>query len=37
MTRQRHSFSAEFNLEAACLVFDKGYSMPAASRSLNVG
>ena len=37
MTRQRRSFSAEFKLEAACLVLDQGYSIPDASRSLNVG
>ncbi|WP_283130559.1 IS3 family transposase [Enterovibrio norvegicus] len=37
MTRQRRSFSAEFKLEAACLVLDQGYSIPEASRSLNVG
>lgn len=37
MTRQRRSFSAEFKLEAACLVLDQGYSIAEASRSLNVG
>ncbi|MBY4679139.1 IS3 family transposase [Marinobacterium arenosum] len=37
MTRKRRSFSAEFKLEAACLVLDEGYSVPEASRSLNVG
>ncbi|MEZ8029321.1 transposase, partial [Enterovibrio norvegicus] len=37
MTRQRRSFSAEFKLEAACLVIDQGYSIAEASRSLNVG
>lgn len=37
MTRQRRSFSAEFKLEAACLVLDQGYSVPEASRSLNIG
>ncbi|OEF53517.1 transposase, partial [Enterovibrio norvegicus] len=29
--------SAEFKLEAACLVIDQGYSIAEASRSLNVG
>ncbi len=37
MIRQRRSFSAEFKLEAACLVLDQGYSIAEASRSLNVG
>ncbi len=37
MTRQRRSFSAEFKLEAACLVLDQGYSIPEASHSLNIG
>lgn len=37
MTRQRRSFSAEFKLEAATLVLDQGYSIPEASRSLDVG
>ena len=37
MTRLRRSFTAEFKLEAACLVLDQGYSVPEASRSLNVG
>jgi len=37
MTRKRRSFSAEFKLEAACLVLDEGYTIPEASRSLNVG
>ncbi|STO56061.1 Transposase [Grimontia hollisae] len=37
MTRQRRLFSAEFKLEAACLVLDQGYSIPEASHSLNIG
>ncbi len=37
MKRQRRSFSTEFKQEAACLVLDQGYSIPEASRSLDVG
>ena len=37
MTRKRRTFSQEFKLEAARLVLDKGYSIPEASRSLDVG
>jgi len=37
MTRLRRSFTAEFKLDAASLVFDLGYSVPEASRSLDVG
>lgn len=37
MAKQRHSFTPEFKLEAACLVLDQGYSVPEASRSLDVG
>lgn len=37
MTQNRRSFSAEFKLEAACLVLDQGYSIPQASSSLNIG
>ena len=37
MTKQRRSFTAEFKLEAACLVLDQGYSILEASRSLEVG
>ncbi len=37
MKRQRRSFSTEFKHEAACLVLDHGYSIPEASRSLDVG
>lgn len=37
MTRQRRSFTAEFKLETASLVLDQGYSIPKASRSLDVG
>jgi len=36
MTRLRRSFT-EFKLEAASLVFDQGYSVLEASRSLDVG
>ena len=37
MTRKRRTFSQEFKLEAASLVLDKGYLIPEASRSLDVG
>jgi transposase-like protein len=37
MTRLHRSFIAEFKLEAASLVLDQGYSLPEASRSLDVG
>ncbi|MGN5076852.1 IS3 family transposase [Aeromonas veronii] len=37
MTRLRRSFTAEFKLDAASLVLDQGYSVPEASRSLDVG
>ncbi len=39
MTRLRRSFTAEFKLEPepASLVLDQGYSVPEASRSLDVG
>ena len=37
MKKQRRSFSIEFKHEAACLVLDQGYSVPEASRSLDVG
>ncbi len=37
MTRLRRSFTAEFKLEAASLVLDQEYSVPEASRSLDVG
>ncbi len=37
MTRKRRSFSTEFKQEAATLVLDQGYSIAAASRSLDVG
>ncbi len=37
MTRLRRSFTAEFKLEAASLVLGQGYSVPEASRSLDVG
>ncbi len=37
MTRLHRSFNAEFKLEAASLVLDQGYSVPEASRSLDVG
>lgn len=35
--RQRRSFSPEFKRESASLVLDEGYSVPEASRSLDVG
>ena len=37
MTKQRRSFSTEFKRESASLVLDQGYSIPEASRSLDVG
>lgn len=37
MTKQRRTFSAEFKMEAASLVLDDGYSVPAAARSIGVG
>ncbi|MDE8811338.1 IS3 family transposase, partial [Aeromonas hydrophila] len=37
MTRLRRLFPAEFKLESASLVLDQGYSVPEASRSLDVG
>ncbi len=37
MTKKRRSFTAEFKLEAACLVLDQNYSIPEASRSLDIG
>ncbi len=37
MTRSRRSFTAKFKLDAASLLFDQGYSVPEASRSLDVG
>ena len=37
MKKQCRSFSTEFKQEAACLVLDQGYSIPEASRSLDVG
>ena len=37
MKKQRRSFSIEFKHEAAFLVLDQGYSVPEASRSLDVG
>ncbi|MGL5331691.1 MAG: IS3 family transposase, partial [Aeromonas veronii] len=37
MTRLRRSFTAQFKHEAASLVLDQGYSVPEASRSLDVG
>ena len=37
MKRQRRSFTTEFKQEAACLVLDQGYSIPEASRSLDIG
>ncbi len=37
ITRLCRSFTAELKLEAASLVPDQGYSVPEASRSLDVG
>jgi len=37
MTRKRRTFTIEFKQEAACLVLDKGYSIPEACRSLDIG
>lgn len=37
MIKQRRSFSTEFKHEAASLVLDQGYSVPEASKSLDVG
>lgn len=37
MTRLCRSFTVDIKLEAAFQVLDKGYFVPAASRSLNVG
>lgn len=37
MTRVRRSFTAEFKLEAVYLMLDQRYSVPEASRSLDVG
>lgn len=37
MTRKRRSFTAEFNLDAECLILDQGYSVSEASRSSDVG
>ena len=37
MKKSRRSFSTEFKRDAATLVLDQGYSVPEASRSLDVG
>ncbi len=37
MTRKRRTFTQEFKVEAAALVIDKGYSVPEACRSLDIG
>jgi transposase len=37
MTKKRRSFTAEFNLEAACLILDQGYSVSETSRSSDAG
>lgn len=37
MTRLPRSFTAEFKLEAASQVLDQRYSIPEASRALDVG
>lgn len=36
-TRKRRSFTAEFRLEAAQLVVDKGYTIREAAQAINVG
>ncbi|MBR7784221.1 transposase [Undibacterium luofuense] len=35
--KQRHTFSTEFKLQAACLVLDQGYSHVKAIRSVGIG
>ncbi len=35
--RKRRSFTSEFKQESACLVLDQGYTMPEASRAVDVG
>ncbi len=37
MTKKRRTFTAEFKLEAACLVLDQGYSVTEACLALGVG
>ena len=37
LARQRRSYTTEFKLEAANLVIEQGYSIPQASRALDVG
>lgn len=37
MIKPRRVFSTEFKHEAASLVIDQGYTVPEASRSVNVG
>ena len=37
MSKKRRTFSPEFKREAASLVLDQGYTVPAASRSVDVG
>lgn len=37
MTKKRSTFTAEFKLEAACLVLDQGYSVTEACLALGVG
>ncbi len=36
MTRKRRSFTAEFKHEAAALVVDQGYTVPEASKAVDV-
>ena len=36
-TRKRRSFTAEFRLEAAQLVVDKGYTIREAASAMNIG
>lgn len=37
MTKKRRSFSPEFKRDTASLVLDQNYSIPEASRSVDVG
>ena len=37
MSKQRRTFSADFKLEAAALVLDRGYSCPEAGKAVGVG
>ncbi|WP_419153492.1 transposase [Vibrio maritimus] len=35
--RQRRTFSSEFKIDTASLVFDQGYSISESARSLDIG